>query len=199
MTPTQPARIETSRLSLVNADRALSRLVGADDHAGLRAALGVAVAPGWPPEVMRDALAFFGAWHDRDPNLGAWGMWLFVLRAGALGPGSPEGPTLIGAGGFRGPPDSEGRCETGYSVLAPLQRRGLATEATRALAAWAFADPRVRTLTAETLPGHESSLGVMRKCAMTHIGDGAQEAGVTTVRWGVTREAFVRASAGWNR
>ncbi len=199
MAPKQPLRIETARLSLVNADRTLARLVGADDHAGLGAALGAAVAPGWPPEIMRDALAFFGAWHDREPSLGAWGMWLFVLRAPAPGPGSPGAPTLIGAGGFKGPPDAEGRCETGYSVLAKFQRRGLATEATRALAAWAFADPRVHTVTAETLPGHESSLGVMRKCAMVHMGEGAQEAGVTTERWGVTRESFERASAGWNR
>lgn len=199
MASTAPLRIETSRLALVNADRTLSRLVGADDHAGLGAALGAAVAPGWPPEVMRDALAFFGAWHDRDPNLGAWGMWLFVLRAGALGAGTPGGPTLVGAGGFKGPPDGEGRCETGYSVLPAFQRRGMATEATRALAAWAFGDARVRLLLADTLPGHAASLGVMRACAMERLGEGPPEGGVTTERWGVTREAFVRASAGWNR
>ncbi len=199
VTPALTPNIQTPRLSIVNADAPLSALVGANRHADLSAALRAAVPASWPPEIMRDALPYFGEWHARTPGLGAWGMWLFVLRPDALGPGLPAPPTLVGAGGFKGPPSPEGDCETGYSLLPEFHRRGLATEATRALIAWALGDPRVRRVIADTLPRHEPSLGVMRKCAMRHLGAGPPEGGVVTVRWGVTREAFGAAATGWNR
>ena len=42
-------------------------------------------------------------------------------------------PTLVGAGGYFGPPDADGTVEIGYSVLPEWQRHGYATQMTEAL------------------------------------------------------------------
>lgn len=108
-------------------------------------------------------------------------MWYFILC------GSER--QLIGNGGFKGRP-KDGMAEVGYSILPEFQRKGFATEATRALIDWAFSHPEVDRVAAETLPELEPSLGVMRKCGMKYVGRGAPEEGVETVRYEVTREEW---------
>lgn len=51
-------------------------------------------------------------------------------------------PELVGWGGFKGPP-SNSIAELGYEIAGARQGRGLATAATRAMVAEAFADARV--------------------------------------------------------
>ncbi|MFC7666368.1 GNAT family N-acetyltransferase [Hymenobacter humi] len=52
-----------------------------------------------------------------------WYGWYALHKATAEAP-----RTLIGAGGFTGPPNEEGMAEIGYSIAADWRRMGLATE-----------------------------------------------------------------------
>ena len=97
---------------------------------------------------------------------------------------TPEGRTLIGTAGYKGPPDPEGTVEVGYGLVPDRHRRGYATETARALVASAFARPAVHRVIAETLPDLIGSIGVLRKCGFHFIGEGS-EPGV--IRYELTR------------
>lgn len=139
---------------------------------------GAQVQPGWRdpeygPEATQWVLNALLETHEPD-----WWMYYYLLKQedGTL--------LLIGNGGFKGPPDEEGRVEIGYAIAKEFQRQGLASEAARALVAWAFQDSRVTRVTAETLVGHEASIGVMEKCGMVLEGQGSEEG---VVRYGISR------------
>jgi RimJ/RimL family protein N-acetyltransferase len=131
---------------LVRADvRLLDAAIAGDEP--LAAALGHAVVPGWA--------TFAGALRHTRGSLAAretpWGPRLFVA-------GDP--PELVGWGGFKGPP-REGVVELGYEIAASRQGRGFATAAARAMLAEAFADDRVTTVIAHTLPERNASNRVL--------------------------------------
>ena len=81
--------------------------------------------------------------------------------------------TLVGVVGYKGMP-KDGTVEVGYGIVAEHQRRGYATEATRALVDQAFATPGVTRVIAETLPGLAPSIGVLEKLKFTLIGEGSE-------------------------
>jgi RimJ/RimL family protein N-acetyltransferase len=108
----------------------------------------------WPPEHHdTDTLRF---WRDALKQPGATGWWLhYALLA------TPGRATLVGSVGYKGPP-ADGVVEIGYSVVPSYRRKGLATEACRALieSAWARG---AEVVIAHTLEGLEPSIGVLRK------------------------------------
>ena len=129
----------------------------------LARALGHDVVPGWatfrealPPT--RDALV-------EHPNGHAWGTRFFVT-------GDP--PELVGWGGFKGPP-SDGVVEVGYEIAEARQGRGLATAATNAMVAEAFADDRVTKVIAHTLPERNASTRVLEKVGFTYEAAAAED------------------------
>ncbi len=77
---------------------------------------------------------------------------------------------VIGAGGFKGPPDSEGMVEIGYGIVPAFEGRGFATEVARALVDYARASGRVRLTRAHTMPVENASTHVLRKCGFTFVG-----------------------------
>lgn len=77
---------------------------------------------------------------------------------------------VIGTIGFKGPPDADGAVEIAYGVAPAYQGQGYATEAARALLAFAFADGRVHRVLATTRPHDGPSPGVLRKCGFTLLG-----------------------------
>lgn len=171
-----PGRIRTPRLELVQATAAILRA----DLAGtaeLGAALDARVpASGWPPgEWDADAVRWMLRVMAETPELGPWGAWYYLRREDRL---------LVGAGGYKGPPDATGTVEIGYSVVESVQRRGYASEAALGLVTQAFADPGVARVAAETLPHLEASLGVMRKLGFRPADDPSEP--------GVVRLAIVR-------
>lgn len=145
--------LTTARLRLVAATPAMidAELAG---HAGLAARLGAAMPTDWPPEHHdHETLRF---WRQELSRPGTAGWWLhYVLFAG-----SPRS-TLVGTVGYKGPP-VDGIVEIGYSVVPSWQRRGVATEASRALieAAWSRG---ARVVVAHTLAHLEPSIGVLGK------------------------------------
>jgi len=145
--------LTTSRLRLVPATRAMI-IAELEDPDQLGEILGAGLAPDWPPEHHdSDTLRF---WEDALTQPDAAGWWLHY----AVWTGS-GGATLVGSVGYKGPP-RDGTVEIGYSVVPSWQRRGLATEACRALieSAW---QRGAEVVVAHTLAGLEPSIAVLRK------------------------------------
>ncbi|MFD4258290.1 GNAT family N-acetyltransferase [Streptomyces sp. NPDC058534] len=84
---------------------------------------------------------------------GAYGHRLVVERAGG---------SVVGSIGLFWPP-AEGVLEIDYGIVASRRGRGYATEATRALTAFALAAPDVHTVTAGVELSNPSSVRVLEK------------------------------------
>jgi RimJ/RimL family protein N-acetyltransferase len=130
------------------------------DRAALARMLDCDVADGWvvfAPALQRtrDVLAV-------DPRSAYWGPRLFVVDA-------PR--TLVGWGGFKGPPGDDGVVEIGYAVAPAWEGRGVATAAAGALVDEAWATPAVRAVTAHTLIGPGASVRVLEKLGFDRDGN----------------------------
>jgi [ribosomal protein S5]-alanine N-acetyltransferase len=79
--------------------------------------------------------------------------------------------TVIGSCGYKGPPGPEAVAEIAYGVDSAYQGRGYATEAARALIAFAFGSGRVRLVRAHTRPRESASTRVLRKCRFQRVGE----------------------------
>lgn len=152
--------LRTRRLTLVATTVAHLR-TELDAPERLGALLGAVVSNDWPTgEYDRDAMEFFCARLEAGgPAAEGWYGWY------ALRPADAEGPcTLVGAGGYFGPPSAEGTVEVGYSVLPGWQRRGYAGEMLEALVANAFARSDVDRVIAHTGESNAASIGVLTRC-----------------------------------
>ena len=159
-------KISTNRLELVAAtlDHVCAELESPERLASL---LSVEVEPGWPPgEYDRGAQEFF---QDRLREGGTavigWYGWYAIRR------GSPnQSSVLVGAGGYLGPPSESGEVEIGLSVVPAWQGLGYATELVEALVVNAFADLRVRKVTAHTTPQNLTSCRLLEKSGFRSVG-----------------------------
>jgi len=75
-------------------------------------------------------------------------------------------------------------CEIGYSILAPYEGRGFATEGARALIDYLRGDERLDSVIAHTFPSIPGSIRVMEKCGMVFDGEG-EELGTVRYRLGL--------------
>jgi ribosomal-protein-alanine N-acetyltransferase len=130
-----------------------------DGRAALSRALGCAVADGWevfPSAVRRtrDAVA-------ADPGSARWGTRLFLVD---------DPRTLVGWGGFKGPP-RDGVVELGYAIAPGWRERGLATAAVRELLHEAFAAPEIRAVIAHTQAEPGPSVRVLEKTSFIRQGE----------------------------
>jgi RimJ/RimL family protein N-acetyltransferase len=173
--------IRTDRLDLVPATAALLNAELAD--AGqFRVAIGVDVPPDWPPELYDEgAIKHYLALLTGRSGNERWGTYYIARRAMGDEPG-----VLVGVGGFKGAPDSEGTVEIGYSVVPAHQRRGYATEAAMGFVRFAMAAPAVRRVVAHTLPHLDASINVLRNVGFEYVGVGTDPdapPGVVVVRY----------------
>jgi [ribosomal protein S5]-alanine N-acetyltransferase len=151
----------------------------------LEAALGLRVARGVLDESTRRAVARRLARMQASPAvLHPWHTyWLVCLVNGAATDG-------LGMVGFKGPPDEYGAVEIAYSLDPGHQGHGYATEAARALIAWAFENPWCLTIVApDTLRTNTASSRVLEKLGM--------QVYASTERaqsWRVERAKFIAAS-----
>src|SRR6186997_560432 len=94
-----------SRLNLVDGTLALLTAALAGEPA-LEALLGVSVADGWAG--FPEALPVLRASYESSPEgHHRWGSLFFI---------EPEVHALVGFGGFKGPPSSDGVVEIGYAI-----------------------------------------------------------------------------------
>jgi len=146
--------IITPRLKLVALTRELADLQ-VEDRAGFFHALGVVEDPAWPPAMMdmeimarvRDAL-------QENPEHTGWYSWVYV---------SPILNRLMGVGGFKGAPDTDGIVEIEYSMLISFREQGLATEGVTALLDWAYSHEAVKLVTANSHSDRKASHRVLEK------------------------------------
>jgi RimJ/RimL family protein N-acetyltransferase len=97
---------------------------------------------------MTDVLDFFLEIASGGPARAVWGARAYVTA---------DTRNVVGVGGFAGPPDEYGFVLMGYSVYPEFQRRGYASEAARALANWALAQPGVTGIRATISPHNIAS------------------------------------------
>ena len=164
-------RLRTTRLELVAATLEMA-LAERDDPSRLERDYGIRLALPWPPPLNDEAsLAWSISVLREETGVAGWGYWYLTLPAANEG----EARLAIGNGGFKGKPDAAGTVEIGYSVLEDFQRRGYASEAVEAMVAWAFLQPGVRRVIAETYPVLIGSIGVLKKTGFRQVGPGSEE------------------------
>ncbi|MFT6902859.1 MAG: ribosomal-protein-alanine N-acetyltransferase [Colwellia sp.] len=78
--------------------------------------------------------------------------------------------TLIGSGGYFGPPDSNGIVEIGYSVLPEWQRRSYATEIVNTLVSHAYSFEKTNSIIAHTSQENEASKKVLISSGFREVG-----------------------------
>ncbi len=76
---------------------------------------------------------------------------------------------LIGSGGYKGKPDTDGTVELGYEIAPTYRNRGLATEMTKGLIEIAFNDEKVKSIIAHTLGQENASTKVLQKCGFKKV------------------------------
>jgi [ribosomal protein S5]-alanine N-acetyltransferase len=163
--------IVTRRLTLIATTVALAR-AELDDRATFADLLGAVVPEAWPPDSAADALPLFLGWREAAPDHAGWFGWYTLCRDI-----SASGQVLVGGGGFLGPP-RDGVVQMGYSVLPEFQRRGYATEMVRGLAAWAFVQPGVTVIAAETEWANPASVRVLERAGFQPAGAASDPAGM---------------------
>jgi ribosomal-protein-alanine N-acetyltransferase len=118
-----------------------------------------AMSPAEKAELSADWLALLHASTSADPWTHGFSL---LLR---------NGDTVVGTGGFKGPPAADGVVEIAYGVSPEYQGNGYATEAAQALTAYAFSSGKVRVVRAHTLPESNASARVLTKCGFRRIGE----------------------------
>jgi len=156
--------IVTARMRLVPATVALARaeLTARAEFARL---LSATVPDEWPPEILADALPIFLEWIEAATAQVGWYVWYAMMRAPREAQdmlAGSVGDILIASAGFKGPPQ-DGTVEIGYSVLPRFQGHGYATEMVRALIDWAFAQPGVSRIVAETTEDNTPSVRLLNR------------------------------------
>jgi [ribosomal protein S5]-alanine N-acetyltransferase len=150
--------LHTLRLDLIPASVGLLNAELAS-VAELAEFLGANVSEEWPPgEYDADAIAFFRMRLLESPDAAGWYAW-YVLERSVGG----RTPLLIGAGGYFGPPGTNGIVEIGYSIVPAFEGRGYATEVVGALVARAFSFPDVVRVIAHTDTDNHGSAKVLLK------------------------------------
>jgi ribosomal-protein-alanine N-acetyltransferase len=161
---TEP-RLATERLELRPLPAAAAAAL-ADDRETAARTLGVALSPVWPHADLLDILPLQAA---AAPVQERFGVWVMIER---------ETETVVGDIGFRGPPGPDRTVEIGYSVVPDRRRRGYATEAARALIAWALSQPGVGAIVAGCDQGNLPSIRTLERLGFSRTGEAKGE-----LRW----------------
>ncbi|MDB4934050.1 MAG: acetyltransferase, family [Labilithrix sp.] len=154
----------TPRLILEPMTLPLVEAVFRGDREALEQIAGAKIPAAWPGRTLVER-AFSASLEAirADPDTRLWGDRLMINREGAE-------RLVIGSIIFHGKPGAEGIAEVGYGVEESWQRKGVATEGTRAAVEWALEQPGVRIVTATTPPWHAASVRVLEKSGLVRVG-----------------------------
>ncbi|MEU6288672.1 GNAT family N-acetyltransferase [Streptomyces sp. NPDC046988] len=121
---------------------------------------------GGPFQGTRDAAGMLLKAYEGGVHRPDWGVFALVRREDGL---------AVGGMGFHGPPDEDGRVEIGYDLAEAARGHGYATEALRALSAWALARDEVTSVFATTERANVASQAVITRAGFTRVaGDEGQ-------------------------
>ena len=134
------------------------------------------LSPAERAEVSEDWLARMRSTHTADP-------WMHGFSATDRVNG-----VAIGCCAFKGPPDLDGVVEIAYGIDPAHQGHGYATEASRALVAFAFGSGLVRVVRAHTKAGNAASERVLTKCGFKHVGEVIDPEDGLVSRWERSKE-----------
>lgn len=152
-----PLITQTPRLQILAASRAL---LTAELHKPqyFPLLLGAKMPSDWPPgEYDRAAQEYFLERLTEGGRAAAgWYGWYALRKADDHAP-----RTLVGAGGFLGPPDADATAEIGYSISADWRGRGLGTELVAGLIQQAADTGMVRRLVAHAHAHNPASQQVL--------------------------------------
>jgi len=148
--------IESERLTL----QGVTPTAAADLRAGGTG--GFEWLEGGPFQGTRDASGMVVKAYEGGVHRPEWGMFVLVRR---------EDGRAVGGMGFHGAPDEEGRAEVGYDLTENARGHGYATEALRALAAWALARDDVKLLFAAIDRDNTPSQGVISRAGFTRVSE----------------------------
>ncbi|WP_233580698.1 GNAT family N-acetyltransferase [Streptomyces triticirhizae] len=130
-------------------------------------------APNWAGDFPADGdRVIAGLLAEQAPAVHPLGHRLIVERATGL---------VVGSIGFGWPP-LDGVVEFGYGVVPSRRGHGVATEAARALVAFALAAPGVREVRASAELTNPASLRVLLKAGLRRTGDDGTVAHFSTAR-----------------
>ena len=164
-----PLITHTPRLLLLAASRAL---LTAELHKPqyFPILLGAALPTDWPPgEYDRAAMEYILEQLTTGGRTAAgWHGWYALRKADDTAP-----RTLVGAGGFMGPPDAAGTAEINYSIAADWRGQGLATELVAGLVQQAEATGMVRQLTAHPDADNPAAQQVLLRNGFQAVGSAA--------------------------
>ncbi|HEX2157791.1 MAG TPA: GNAT family N-acetyltransferase, partial [Actinomycetes bacterium] len=94
---------------------------------------------------------------DNGADPGAYGVYQLVRSGDDM---------VVGDIGFHGPPNPGGSVTVGYGLAPGARGQGYATEALRAVVAWALAQPEVAAVEADTTHANLPSQRVMERAGM---------------------------------
>ena len=112
---------------------------------------------GYPMQGTLIAVEAFVRAIDNGADPGAYGVYQLVRSGDAM---------VVGDIGFHGPPSRSRSVTVGYGLAPGARGRGYATEALKAVVAWALAQPEVATVEADTTHANLPSQRVMERAGM---------------------------------
>ena len=172
-----PIEIVTTRLRLVPITPELVRAFF-NDRDKLSRLLKASIPNDWPvdPVIMEILIKRLD-----DPSAFEWADYICIHK---------EDGKVVGDGGFKGPPDTDGCVEIGYGIIPEYRKRGLATEAALALVELAFSHQEVKILCAETVIDGIASIRVLQKLGMHQHGTNHNDEDGDLYCWQLTRDDY---------
>jgi [ribosomal protein S5]-alanine N-acetyltransferase len=159
--------IRTDRLELVLMSVPLMEALKRRDIETASRELGAEV-PAWVADDMQDFLDYRLAQMREDPSIHGWLGRVMILNVN----GSRR---VVGAIGFHGPPDDQGRLEIGYRVDPDFRNQGFARESATAMYAWAHDKHGVSTFVGSISPDNIPSLNLIEEYGYTLVGEQMDE------------------------
>lgn len=150
--------IETNNLILIPCDAEILT-AAIQGNETLSKKIGAAVQDNWT-EFGVDALQY--AFDKLTESVNERNWWTYF-------PIHKQDNKLIGSGGYKGKPATDGSVEIGYEITPEYRNRGLATEMTKGLIENALKDIRVKYIIAHTLGEENPSTSVLQKCGFEKV------------------------------
>jgi RimJ/RimL family protein N-acetyltransferase len=146
--------------NLIQSERLCLRQLEADEARALLQGQPAPERPwmaGYPIQGTLIAVEAFVRAVENGADPGAYGVYQLVRSSDAL---------VVGDIGFHGPPNPGGSVTVGYGLAPGARGQGYATEALRAVVAWALAQPEVVAVEGDTTHANLPSQRVMERAGM---------------------------------